>query len=148
MTEATAGPTEGQQRYLKAFDARMRRTNLAVRARAFGVQAAWAVALLAGAAIPLAQALGWPDWVTAVLGFVVVVVTGGDRLFARTVGIGEALDNLRRRLARERRLLTAGSSPYSDPVNPYAVFIQRTEDAIAEYDKVAGGLNAKLAQEA
>ncbi len=68
--------------------------------------------IVAGAGVPLTEALGGPAWIGPILGFVVVVAVGIDRIFGRTTPAASAQDALRRGLARERRLFLSGASPY------------------------------------
>lgn len=122
--------------YLRTIDKRVRSANWAVLSRVAGLQVAWGVSLVAGAAVPLVQALDWDakDAITAVLGFVVVVAQGADRLMARTSGVVQADDAMRRAMARERRLFDARQGPYRDVDDPFAVFVDRVEAVIAEHD--------------
>ena len=105
--------------------------------RAGGIQAVWLVVLLAGAAVPLTDAVitdGW-TWVSPVLGFVIVVAAGLERIFQRATGAAAPLDELRRKVARERRLLQAGADGYADPDATYALYAARVEEHIADYDR-------------
>lgn len=124
-----------QSAYIARFDKRLRRSRTAALARTAGVQSAWSLSLLAGAAVPLSQALGWDDWVAPVLGFVVVVASGAGGIFARTEGLGAAMDRLARSLAAERRQYDVGAGPYADTADGFELFVERSERAIAEYDR-------------
>ena len=138
-----------QQRYLASANKRIRRADRAVLSRVVGLQTAWAVALLAGAAVSLVQAFGESlkddvKWITALLGFVVVVAQGASQLFARTSGVVKADDLMRRNLARERRLFDCSEGPYADAVNPFAVFVERAEAEFAKHDDSAADYSAAL----
>jgi len=139
------GSDQAQAEYMQQYDRRLRRMSNAANARIFGIQTSWSVALLAGAAVPLVVALGTATWVTSILGFVVVVASGAERIFARTVGAGQALDRLRRRLAREQRLYLTATGPYSEEGDQFKHFVQRTEDAITAYDTTAVQAHAEEA---
>lgn len=115
---------------------RLRIANLAARLRAGGIQVVWLVILIAGAAIPLTEALvtdGW-SWVSPALGFVIVVAAGLERILSRTTDAAVALDQLRRELSRERRLLIARSGPYAEAAEPLSLYAVRAEAVIASYD--------------
>jgi hypothetical protein len=131
------GLTENQKRYQRLTKRRFRAANIAVWLRAGGIQAVWLVVLIAGAAIPLTEAIivdGW-TWVSPVLGFVIVVAAGVERIFSRTAGAAGALDELRRGLMQERRLLLAKSGEYATSDEPFALWAQRSEDRITSYDQ-------------
>ena len=151
VEEQGTATNDVQQRYLAAVNKRVRRADRAVLSRVAGVQTAWAVALLAGAAVSLVQTIPddpWikidPDWTTALLGFVVVVAQGATQLFARTSGVVKADDMLRRNLARERRLYDCREGPYADAANPFALFVDRAEAEIAKHDDSAATYSAAL----
>ncbi len=62
--------TPGQEQYDRLVRRRLRVANTASRMRAGGIQGVWLVILIAGAAIPLSDALisdGW-SWVSPLLG--------------------------------------------------------------------------------
>lgn len=129
--------TPGQQRYEQLVGRRLRVANAAARMRASGIQAVWLVVLVAGAAVPLSEALmtdGW-TWVSPVLGFVIVIAAGLERIFRRTTEAAVPLDELRRNVARERRLLLAGADVYGDADATYALFAERVEQHIGVYDR-------------
>lgn len=110
--------------------------NLAAHLRAGGIQVVWLVVLVAGAAIPLTEALaddGW-SWVTPLLGFTVVVAAGLERILSRTTDAAVALDQLRRNLSRERRLLIARAGPYEQSTDPFPLYSARAEALIETYD--------------
>lgn len=101
------GPMEAhQQEYLSAVHKCVRRADCAVISRVLAVQLAWIVVLLCGAGVTLVQAFGsttfdWLDaedvnWISAVLGFIVVVAQGAGRLVGRTSGVIQADDTMRR----------------------------------------------------
>ncbi len=145
---------EQQQTYLAAVRRRVRRADAAVLSRVAGVQVAWSVALIAGASVPLVQAIGAGNtrvaanaaWITAILGFLVVIAQGADRLFARTSGVVRADDEMRRNLAREERLYLAGSGPYADAADPFHLFVERAEAELARHDGHAAAYSGALLQ--
>lgn len=107
------------------------------RLRYLLVHLSWVVVLLAGAAVPLAEALDLSSWVVALLGFTVVAFQGVDRLFDRTSRGSEAMDRLRRGLAREQRLLLVGGGDYAamDAAADRAkLFVERCERLLGEND--------------
>ena len=125
---------------------RLRVANAAAWFRATGIQIVWLVVLLAGAGVPLTQALasdGW-GWVTPVLGFVVVIGAGLERIFSRTTEAAVSLDVLRRSLARERRLLMSGSDEYAASEHPQRLYAERVEAHIAAYDEKMIEYNAHI----
>ncbi len=129
--------TPGQQQYDRVLRRRLRVADTAAWLRAGGMQAVWLVVLVAGAAVPLTEAIlteGW-TWVSPVLGFVIVVAAGLERIFRRTTDAAVSLDELRRKVARERRLLQARADVYSDPDATYALYAERVEQLIADYDR-------------
>jgi hypothetical protein len=128
--------TGDPQKFDQMVRSRLRLANLAARLRAGGIQVVWLVIIIAGAAIPLAEALitdGW-TWVSPVLGFVIVIAAGLERILSRTTDAAVALDQLRRELSRERRLLIARSGPYADAEEPLSLYAMRAEAVIASYD--------------
>lgn len=134
-----ADPADGSRQH-RAYERRVsRKRGVAYTAavlRAGGIQAVWLVVLVAGAAIPLTEALvdeGW-EWVSPVLGFVVVIAAGLERIFRRTTDAAAALDRLRRSLSRERRLLIAGAGPYAVAQDPFALYAESCEPFIATHD--------------
>lgn len=134
------------QHYDRAIRRRLRIANGAAWFRATGIQVVWLVVLIAGAGVPLTQALtsdGW-TWVNPVLGFVVVIGAGVERIFSRTTEAAVSLDVLRRNLARERRLLMAGSGEYAASDHPHRLYAERVEALIATYDGKMIDYNAQL----
>lgn len=134
---ATEPSTPGQQRFDRLLQRRLRVANATAWMRAGGIQAVWLIVLVAGAAIPLSDALiidGW-TWVTPVLGLVIVFAAGLERIFRRTTDAAVPLDELRRNIARERRLLMASANVYGEPGATHALFAERVEAHIAEYDR-------------
>ena len=128
--------TGDSRKFDRMVRSRLRLANLAARLRAGGIQVVWLVVLIAGAAIPLTEALitdGW-TWVSPVLGFVVVIAAGLERIFSRTTDAAAALDQLRRELSRERRLLIARSGPYAETGEPHNLYATRAEAVIASSD--------------
>lgn len=139
-------PTVSHQQYDRAIRRRLRVANAAAWFRATGIQIVWLVVLIAGAGVPLTQALasdGW-SWVNPVLGFVVVIGAGVERIFSRTTEAAVSLDVLRRNLARERRLLMAGSDDYAASEHPHRLYAERVEALIATYDEKMIDHNAHL----
>lgn len=139
MTDSTgiAPTTPGQRRYDSTLERRLRLADTAARMRAIGIQTVWLVILVAGAAVPLSDAVlntGW-NWVSPTLGFIIVVAAGLERIFRRTTDAAVPLDELRRKVARERRLLLAGAERYSSPDATYVQYAERVEEHIAEYDR-------------
>ena len=132
-----APSTPGQHQYERALRRRLRLANAAAWMRAGGIQAVWLVVLVAGAAVPLTEAIladGW-TWVSPVLGFVIVVAAGLERIFRRTTAAAVSLDELRRSVSRERRLLLAGVDGHNGADATYAAYAERVEQHIAEYDR-------------
>ncbi len=123
--------------YDRSIRRRLRIANAAAWFRATGIQVVWLIVLVAGAGVPLTQAIasdGW-DWVNPVLGFVVVVGAGVERIFGRTSEAAVSLDVLRRNLARERRLLITGSHEYATSDDPHRLYAERVEALIGTYDE-------------
>ena len=129
-------PTGNSRKFDQMVRSRLRLANLATRLRAGGIQVVWLVILIAGAAIPLTDALiteGW-TWVSPMLGFLIVIAAGLERIFSRTTDAAVALDQLRRELSRERRLLIARSGPYAETEEPESLYAARAEAVIGSYD--------------
>jgi hypothetical protein len=147
MTDAVDTASEGERRYERELIRRRRRLTAQWGARAFVVQATWIVILAAGAAVPLATALEWDDSVGPVLGFVVVVATGVERIFGRTTQGAVAVDELRRRLDRERRLLDTRRMEYAETDDPFGLFVARSEEAIDQYDRTMVEYGARLTRD-
>ncbi len=145
----------GDQRahlYVKAVAKRARRANLAVESRLVGIQVTWSVALIAGTGVTVMQAFRQSEnWlghnsalITALLGFVVVVAQGADRLLGRTAAGAAPDDVLRRGLARERRLFDAGEGPYKGSDDSFSVFVERVENLLAANDYAVMAYNRQL----
>jgi hypothetical protein len=134
-----------RERYVRELEKRARQARRDVFLLRFGVQLSWAVSLVAGAAISLVQAfgenVGWSEGtgntLTAVLGFVVVVAQGADRLLSRGARGAAASDLLHRTVERERRTLEVGEGPYRGAVDPFSLFVDRMEAALLDDDKAA-----------
>ncbi len=128
--------TPGQRQYDRLVRRRLFVADAAAWMRAGGIQLVWLVVLVAGAAVPVSEAVLSDDWawVSPVLGFVIVVAAGLERIFRRTTDAAVPLDELRRNLARERRLLLAGADGYADSDAGYALHVERVERHIAAYD--------------
>jgi hypothetical protein len=145
-----------QQEYLSAVHKRVRRADTAVISRVVAVQLAWIVALICGAGVTLVQAFGsttfdWLDaedvnWISAVLGFAVVVAQGAGRLVGRTSGVVHADDTMRRNVAREERLYKANVGPYRDAADPFELFAERTEAELREHDRHVALYSSALLQ--
>ncbi len=125
---------DGRIRYEREIARRRRRSTWEVGLRTFTMQVTWIVVLAAGAAVPLAAALGWPGWVAPVLGFVIVVATGIEKIFGRTTDAAVAVDALRRRLDRERRKRDARSGSDEAESDGFDAYVRGCERAIAEFD--------------
>ena len=146
-----------QRDYLRSVHKRVRRADAAVISRLLAVQLAWIVTLVCGAGVTLVQAfgsetVGWIDegdvsWITALLGFVVVVSQGAGRLVGRTSGVVQADDTMRRNVAREERLFKAGAGPYRGATDPFALFADRTESELAEHDRQVALYSSTLLQD-
>ncbi|MGA9279566.1 hypothetical protein [Ilumatobacter sp.] len=136
-----------QKAYLREIRRRERRATLSTRGRYVAIHLSWIVVLLAGAGVPLAQALGSPAWVAAMLGFVVVAFQGFDRIFGRTSEGSRSMDLLRRRLAREQRLMLAGGGQYAAGVDRIEVFVDRCEDLLLANDDEMVNYFASLAED-
>lgn len=102
----------GQQEYVEELRSRIKTGNLGALLRTGGIQALWIIVILAGAGVPLNEAVEGPGWVGPTLGFVVVVAAGVERVFARTTPAAAAQDTLRRGLSREQRIFLARADIY------------------------------------
>jgi len=134
------------QEYDRSIRRRLRGANAAAWFRATGIQVVWLIVLIAGAGVPLTQAIasdGW-TWVNPVLGFVVVVGAGVERIFGRTTEAAVSLDVLRRNLAREHRLLISGTDEYAASKDPRRLYAERVEALIATYDEQMIGYNTHI----
>jgi hypothetical protein len=136
----------GRDRYERELGRRRRRLSREVRLRSFTMQSMWIIVLAAGAAVPLATAMGSPGWVGPALGFVVVVATGIERIFTRTTVAAVAVDRLRRRLERERRGLSAGILDAGE-ADQFALYVRNCEAAIAEFDETMIAYSSKLTRD-
>jgi hypothetical protein len=126
---------EHRTTYLAEFDQRLRRWRRATLVRDVGLQSTWIIALLAGAGVPLVQSFAWDRGVASLLGFVVVVATGAERLFARTSEQADALDRCRRGLESERRMYMTATGPYTNESEHFRLFVERSEVITAAYDE-------------
>ena len=142
---AASGVERRQQRYVEAVRNRIRVGNAGALLRTGGIQALWIVVIMAGAGVPLNEALGGPFWVAPTLGFIVVVAAGIERVFGRTTPAAFAQDNLRRGLAREQRLFLSGAGPYQGD-DAFDCYAERSEQLIAEYDQVMVAYSTTLAR--
>ena len=138
MTD-TAAPDDAkrQRRYERKIRFRLRIANVSLLLRAGGLPVIWLVVVVAGAAVPLSEAIieeGW-EWVTPTLGFVVVVAAGLERIVSRTTGAAVALDELRRSLTRERRRRLAAVDEYADATTSFAVYVRTAEELFRTYDE-------------
>jgi hypothetical protein len=124
-----------QQEYVREIQRRERRARWSTRSRYLAIHLSWIVVLLAGAGVPLAEALGSPAWLPPVLGFVVVAFQGFERIFGRTSAGSRSMDRLRRGLAREERLLLAGVGAYADETTRADVFVGECEKLLLVNDE-------------
>lgn len=136
-----------QRQYLDDLRSRVRTGRLGALLRTLAIQGLWVLVVLAGAGVPLNQAVGGPGWVGPTLGFIVVVAAGIERVFARTTPAAAAQDVLRRGLAREHRLYLAGAGSYSGS-DAFARFAERCEQLIADYDRIMVSYSTTLASQA
>lgn len=127
--------TPAQRRYVDDVDRRIRRLRNEVWWRTTTIQVLWLIVVLAGAAVTLSNALGGWDWIEPTLGFVVVVAAGAERIFARTSGKAATVDELRRALSHEHRMLVTATGDYADAATAFATFAARCEDAIETHDR-------------
>jgi hypothetical protein len=145
MAEDTARiPSELE--YDLAIRRRLRVANAAAWFRATGIQVVWLVVLVAGAGVPLTQAVasdGW-TWVSPVLGFIVVLGAGIERIFSKTTEAAVSLDVLRRSLAGERRQLMSGVGEYAESEDAHRLYAERVEALIAEYDAKMVDYNTRM----
>ena len=152
MSAELPTPSNRQEEYLEAVERRVRRANAAVLSRVIGVQIAWSVSLVCGAGVALVQLWGvidtsgspGPQWTSAILGFVIVVAQGADKLFARTSGVVRADDEMRRNMARELRWFRAGAGPYLGSDDPFSQFADRAEAELARHDHHVADYSANL----
>lgn len=127
--------TASQHQYVEDVERRVRRLRAEVWLRSTTIQLLWLIVILAGAAIPLSTALGWWSWIEPTLGFVVVAAAGVERIFARTSGKSATVDELRRALAHEHRMLLTATGDYADPTSAFPTFVARCEAAIEHHDR-------------
>jgi hypothetical protein len=146
-TDEAVGPDE-HVAYLDEIRRRDRRARWGTRLRYLVMHVSWIIVLLAGAAIALVEVFGLSSWVAPLLGFVVVVFQGVDRIFERTARGALAMDVLRRGLEREQRLLLVGGGPYAIAEDRGSLFAARCEDLIAENDRTMVAYFAELAADA
>ncbi len=105
-----------------------------MRARYVSIHLSWIVVLVAGAAVALVDVFDLSTRYAAVLGLVVVVFQGFERIFDRTSHGAQANDVLRRALEQEQRMALGGIGPYVDAADPFDVFAERCEALIAAHD--------------
>ena len=139
--------TSGQRHYEREVRRRLRQLVAQSRLRAFFMQVTWIVILAAGAAVPLATALDWPDWAGPVLGFVVVIATGLERIFRRTTTASVAVEALRQRLDRERRRYAVGGLGGSVDEDLFERFVRRCEEAFDDFDETMLEYREQVARE-
>ncbi|TIC81313.1 hypothetical protein E8D34_18135 [Nocardioides sp. GY 10113] len=125
---------ENRRRYLDDISTRIRAGEREAMLRNVGIQALWILVIVAGAGVPLSEAVGAPAWVAPTLGFVVVVAAGVERVFARTTTAAAAQEALRRALAREQRAYDARVGVYADG-SAFDRLVDRCERLIADYDR-------------
>ncbi|MEM9561360.1 MAG: hypothetical protein AAGA93_02000 [Actinomycetota bacterium] len=142
----TAGQATGEQRsaYMAEVDRRLWQATWQVRFRVGAIQLSWVIVTIAGAAVALVEAFDWPRWVAALLGFVVVVFQGFERIFGRTTEGSRSVDVLRRDLGREKRLYLTGEGRYKDDADPFSSFVGVAEAIIARNDDEEVAYNAKM----
>lgn len=126
--------TKEHRSYLRDVQRRSRRARWSTRARYVSIHLSWIVVLLAGAAISLVEALELPRAVAPLLGFVVVVFQGVDRIFDRTSRGSIAMDQLRRNLAGEERQLLGRVGDYAAAEHPVDLFAERCEELLKQND--------------
>lgn len=126
------------------IDRRLRQARWQVRLRVGAIQFSWVVVTIAGAAVALVEAFGWPGWSAALLGFLVVVFQGLERIFGRTTEGSRSVDVLRRDLGREKRLYLAGEGRYKDADDPFSAFVEIAEELIARNDDEEVAYNTQL----
>ena len=125
---------EAQQQYMHRIEKRIRWADRGMNARSVGQKVAWTVARVAGGAVSLSEAVvASMDWLPAVLGFVVVVAQGSDRLLRRSAEGSASMERMRRDLSREHRLFRARATVY-DLDEPFPVFVDRVEAILGTYD--------------
>ena len=137
-----------RQRYTRRIRWRLRMANLAAWLRAGGIQVVWLTILIAGAAVTLSELLidsGW-EWVTPVLGFIIVIAAGLERIFSRTTPAAAALDELRRNLAHEYRIFLAAPEDQDGGADRFERYVERSEALVADYDEKMIEYNAKVVQ--
>lgn len=144
MDRARSQSSAAVRSYERIIGRRLRAANWAAGARTAGIQVTWLVIVVAGAAIPLVELFdGW-DRASPVLGFVIVIAAGVERIFGRTTEPAVALDVLRRQLAREGRLLHALADDYAATADPFALYVQRTDQHLQRYDEEMVAYNTSL----
>jgi len=139
--------TPEQRAYLREIRRRDRRATWGTRSRYVSIQLSWIIVLVAGAAVSLTDVFDLPSWVAPVLGFVVVVFQGIERVFGRTSQGSKAMDLLRRKLAHEQRLVLVGGGPYATVGEPMEVFIERCEQLLTENDETMIDYFASLTEQ-
>jgi hypothetical protein len=147
MATGEAASVSGDRlRYTRRIRWRLRTANLAAWMRAGGIQIVWLTILVAGAAIPVSDVLidsGW-EWVSPVLGFIVVIAAGLERIFSRTTPAAAALDELRRNLAREYRIFLAAPDDHDGGADRFDRYVERSEALVADYDQKMIDYNARV----
>lgn len=145
-SDAPAGQATSDQRsaYMADIDRRLRQATIQVRLRVGAIQFSWVVVTIAGAAVAVVEAVGWPGWVAALLGFLVVVFQGLERIFGRTTEGSRSIDVLRRDLGREKRLYLASEGRYKAADDPFSSFVEIAEELIARNDDEEVAYNAQL----
>ncbi|MGB3256407.1 MAG: hypothetical protein WBG89_14460 [Ornithinimicrobium sp.] len=146
-SDSQGAGSAGQQEYVQELRSRIKMGNLGALLRTGGIQALWIVVILAGAGVPLNEAVDGPSWVGPALGFVVVVAAGVERIFARTTPAAAAQDTLRRSLSREQRIFLARAGVYSEE-DAFDRYIVRCEQLIADYDQTMVDYSGSLARQA
>jgi hypothetical protein len=137
-----------QKAYLQEIRRRDRRATWATRCRYVLIHLSWIIVLLAGAAVALVDVFDLSSRFAALLGFVVVVFQGIERVFDRTSVGSRSMDLLRRGLAREQRLMLVRGGPYASAEDPIELFAERCEQLLSENDDAMVDYFAKLADQA
>lgn len=127
---------------IKAFEqsARARRQS---HIRYFATGVTWTTTLLFGAAVPVADALGGPSSITALLGFGVVVSQTLQRLYLR-VSKSSPVESLGREISREIRWLLYSEEMTVDLDGRFRTFFEAIERIRKEYDDQAVDHNRSL----
>ncbi len=125
---------DAQASYVATIERRIRWADRAMNTRNVGQLVTWTVVLFAGAGVALSQVIeGAPEITAAVLGFVVVVGQGLDRLLGRRADGAASMDMMRRELTKARRMYVAEAGPYATD-DRFDVFVTNCEAILDRYD--------------